>query len=152
MRHVPQRRGGYRQTESVHGLRLHAAGCLCASAKAAMDPASDKTSTGCLGSADAGRRGIKLIRDVVAKESGPVDAAILWFIRDHVPAALNGPFAALTFSGSARVLVLFAGVAAIALLVARRRFVAVLIGALAITATLVVWSMKAVVGRARPAL
>ena len=96
--------------------------------------------------------GIKLIEDVVAKESGPVDEAILWFIRDHVPAALNGFFAVLTFSGSARVLVPLAGVATIALLVARRRFEAVLIGASVITATLVVWSMKAVVGRARPAL
>ena len=38
--------------------------------------------------------GVKLIEDVVAKESGPVDEAILWFIRDHVPAALNGFFAA----------------------------------------------------------
>ena len=35
--------------------------------------------------------GIKLIEDVVAKESGPVDEAILWFVRDHVPAALPAP-------------------------------------------------------------
>ena len=46
--------------------------------------------------------GIKLIEDVVAKESGPVDEAILWFIRNHIPAVLNGFFAAVTFSGSAR--------------------------------------------------
>lgn len=39
--------------------------------------------------------GIILIEDVVAKESGPVDEAILWFIRDHVipmsPAAGSDP-------------------------------------------------------------
>lgn len=69
--------------------------------------------------------GIKLIEDVVAKESGPVDEAILWFIRDHVPAALNGYFAVGTFSWSARLLMLVAAVAATALLVARRRFEAV---------------------------
>ncbi len=96
--------------------------------------------------------GIKLIEDVVAKESGPVDEAILWFIRDHVPAALNGFFAAVTFSGSARLLVPVAVMATIALLVARRRFEALLVGASVITATLVVWGMKAIVGRARPAL
>ena len=96
--------------------------------------------------------GIKLIEDVVATESGPVDEAILWFVRDHVPAALNGFFAVVTFSGSARFLVPVAVVAAVALFVARRRFEAVLVGASAVTATLVVWGMKAIVGRARPAL
>ena len=39
-----------------------------------------------------------------------------------------------------------------ALLVARRRFEAVLLCSSVITATLVVWGMKAIVGRARPAL
>ncbi len=96
--------------------------------------------------------GIKLIEDVVAKETGPVDEAILWFIRDHVPSALNGFFAAVTFSGSARFLVPVAAMSAVALLVARRRFEAVLVGASVVTATLVVWGMKAIVGRARPAL
>jgi undecaprenyl-diphosphatase len=96
--------------------------------------------------------GIKLIEDVVAKESGPVDEAVLWFVRDHVPSALNGFFAAVTFSGSARFLVPVAVMAAVVLLTARRRFEAVLVGASVITATLVVWGMKAIVGRARPAL
>jgi hypothetical protein len=64
--------------------------------------------------------GVRLIEDVVAKESGPVDEAILWFIRDHVPPALNGLFAMVTFSGSARFLAPVAVVAAMALLVARR--------------------------------
>lgn len=96
--------------------------------------------------------GIKLIEDVVAKESGPVDEATLWFIRNHVPAALNGFFAVVTFSGSAKFLVPIAVVAAMALLVARRQFEAVLMGASVVTATLAVWGMKAIVGRARPAL
>ena len=95
---------------------------------------------------------IKLIEDVVAKESGPVDEAILWSIRDHVPAALNGFFAVVTFSGSAKFLMPLAALAAITLFVARRRFEALLIGLSVVTATLVVWGMKAIVGRARPAL
>ncbi len=96
--------------------------------------------------------GIKLIEDVVAKESGPVDEAILWFVRNHVPAALNGFFAAVTFSGSARFLAPVAAMTAVALLVARRRFEALFVATSVITATLVVWGMKAIVGRARPAL
>ncbi len=96
--------------------------------------------------------GIKLIEDVVAKESGPVDQAILWFFRNQVPAALDGFFAVVTFSGSARFLVPVAIIAAVAMLVARRRFEALLVGTSVITATLVVWGMKAIVGRARPAL
>ena len=95
---------------------------------------------------------IKLIEDVVAKESGPVDEAILWFIRQHVPAALNGFFAVVTLGGSARFLVPVAVVAAVVLLVTRRRFEALLVGASLLMATSVVWAMKAIVGRARPAL
>jgi len=96
--------------------------------------------------------GIKLIEDVVAKESGPVDEAILWFVRDQVPSAMNGLFAVVTISGSARFLVPLAGVVAAGLLLARRRFEALLVCASVISATLVVWGIKAMVGRARPAL
>ena len=96
--------------------------------------------------------GIKLIEDVVAKESGPLDEAILWLVRDHVPSALHGFFAVVTLSGSAKLLLPVAVVVAVLLFVARRRFEALLVGASAITATIVVWGMKAIVGRARPAL
>lgn len=96
--------------------------------------------------------GIKLIEDVVAKESGPVDEAILWFVRGLVPAGLDSFFAVVTLSGSARFLAPLTAAAAAGLLLARRRFEAVLVGASVITAALVVWGMKAIVGRARPAL
>lgn len=105
-----------------------------------------------LGVLTLGVGGIKLSEDVLAKESGPVDEAILWLIREQVPAALNGFFAIITLSGSARFLVPFAVLTAITLLVARRRFEAVLVSASVAAATLVVWGMKALVGRARPAL
>jgi undecaprenyl-diphosphatase len=95
---------------------------------------------------------VKVIEDVVAHESGPVDTALLWFVREHVPAALTGFFGAVTWSGSARALVPASGVAVVALLVARRRFEALLMGSSMGTATLLVYALKALVGRARPAL
>ena len=95
---------------------------------------------------------VKLIEDVVDQETGPVDEAILWFVRDHVPAALHGFFELVTLGGSARVVLPATATGVVALLVARRRSEAVLLGASVVTATLVVWCMKALVGRARPAL
>ena len=96
--------------------------------------------------------GIKVIEDVLAKESGPVDAAVLWFIREHVPAALTGFFATVTLSGSANFLVPAGVLVTVVLLIARRRYEALLVGASLGSAALLVWAIKAIVGRARPAL
>jgi len=90
---------------------------------------------------------VKVIEDVVAHESGPIDTALLWFVREHVPAALTGFFAAVTWSGSAEALVPASAVAAVALLAARRRFEALLMGTSMVTATLLVYALKALVGR-----
>jgi undecaprenyl-diphosphatase len=95
---------------------------------------------------------VKVIEDVVAKESGPVDEAILWFVRDHVPSVLAGFFGVVTLSGSARFLMPVGLVAAAALLIAKRRFEALLFTASVITATLVVYTVKMIVGRTRPDL
>ena len=65
--------------------------------------------------------GIKVIEDVVAKESGPVDEALLWFVREHVPSALTGFFAVVTLSGSAAFLIPVAVVAALLLIKVGRR-------------------------------
>lgn len=96
--------------------------------------------------------GIKVIEDVLAQESGPVDAAVLWFIRNQVPAALTGFFAAVTLSGSAAFLVPAGALMTVALLIARRRYEALLVGASLSAAALLGWAIKAIVGRARPAL
>ena len=96
--------------------------------------------------------GIKVIEDVVAKESGPVDETLLWFVREHVPSALTGFFAVITLSGSAAFLMPTAVVAALLLLAIGRRLEAVLLSGSLAAATIVVWSMKALVGRARPSL
>lgn len=96
--------------------------------------------------------GTKVIEDVLAKESGPVDEALLWFVRAHVPAVLDGFFAFVTLSGSAAFLAPVAVAGTLVLLWARRRPEAWLLGSSAIAAALLGWAVKAVVGRARPAL
>lgn len=105
-----------------------------------------------LGALTLAMSAIKVIEDVVARESGPVDTALLWFVREHVPTALTGFFAVVTQSGSTAFLLPAAALAVAALLLARRRFEALLLGASMVAAPLLVYAIKALVGRARPAL
>ncbi len=95
---------------------------------------------------------IKLIEDVLSQESGPVDTALLWFVRGLVPPALNGFFSVLTQSGAATVLLpaTLAGVVALAL--AKRPREAWLLAATMLSATLLIYLLKALVMRERPAL
>jgi undecaprenyl-diphosphatase len=95
---------------------------------------------------------IKVSEDVIGGESGPIDKAILLFIRSHVPGTLTGFFEAVTFTGSSKVLFPLATAATIALLCARRRLEALLLAASAISGAAAVYVVKTVVGRARPAL
>ena len=95
---------------------------------------------------------IKVSEDVLGGESGPIDEAILFFIRGHVSDRLTGFFEAITFTGSFRVLFPLATGATIALLCARRRFEALLLATSAISAATVVYVVKTAVGRVRPAL
>lgn len=95
---------------------------------------------------------VKVLEDVLAKESGPVDEAVLWFIRAHVSAAMGPLFEAITVSGSVRVLLpLAVGVIGV-LCWARRWFEAVLLGGSLLAANGVVYALKVGVGRARPDL
>lgn len=95
---------------------------------------------------------IKVSEDVLGGESGPIDQAILLFIRGHVSSRLTGFFEAITFTGSLRVLLPLATGATIALLCVRRRFEALLLATSMIGAATVVYVIKTAVGRARPAL
>ena len=94
----------------------------------------------------------KVTEDVIDGESGPVDTAVLVFIRAHMPAALTGVFEAITVTGSAHVLVPLIVTATLALLIARRRFEAALLAASTICGAAVVYVVKTVVGRERPDL
>jgi len=95
---------------------------------------------------------IKVSEDVLGGESGPIDKAILVFLRGHVPGALTGFFEAVTFTGSFRVLFPLATATTIALLCMRRHLEALLVTTSVISATTVVYVIKMAVGRARPAL
>ena len=95
---------------------------------------------------------IKVSEDVLGGESGPIDEAILVFIRGHVPGALTGFFDAITFTGSSIVLFPLTTAATIALLFARRRFEALLLTTSVISGATVVYGVKTAVGRSRPAL
>ena len=95
---------------------------------------------------------IKVIEDVVTGESGPVDELMLRFIHTNVPASLNGFFEVATLTGSASVLVPLLIVMVVAFLFAGRRFEALLLAVSVISAGMVVYVLKALVGRTRPAL
>ena len=95
---------------------------------------------------------IKVMEDVVRRESGPVDETLLRFVHANVPPSLNGFFEAATFTGSDKVLLLLSTALVAALLIARRRFEATLVAVSVTGAGAVVFILKALVGRARPAL
>lgn len=95
---------------------------------------------------------VKLSEDVLGGESGPVDRTILLFIHSHFPSTLTGFFEAVSSTGSSRVLLPLAAVATIALLWTRRRFEALLVAASVISGVIVIYVVKTVVGRVRPAL
>jgi undecaprenyl-diphosphatase len=96
--------------------------------------------------------GAEVFEDVLAGESGPLDTTLLWFVREHVPLALTGIFAAVTRSGSVAFLLPATATCVLVLLVARRRFEALLLAASTSTATLLIYTIKTLVGRVRPAL
>lgn len=95
---------------------------------------------------------VKVTEDVVGGEAGPIDRAVLLFIRDFIPGALAGFFAGVTQSGSARVLVPLTVIAAIAFVGARRRMDAVLVAVSVSGGASLVYLIKSVISRARPAL
>ena len=95
---------------------------------------------------------VKVSEDVLGGESGPIDRAILLFIHSHDPSTLTGFFEAVSFTGSSRVLFPLTAIATIALLYARHRFEALLVAASVISGVIVIYVVKMVVDRARPAL
>jgi len=96
--------------------------------------------------------GIKVSEDAVNRESGPFDVLVLQFIHANVPPALSEIFEAATISGSARVLLPLLIILVAALLRAKRRLEALLLTASVVSSAIVVYALKALVGRARPRL
>lgn len=96
--------------------------------------------------------GIKVFENVIAQESGPVDTAVLWFVRRDVPAALLSFFSAVTLSGAGIFLAPTTALICILLMLTRHRREAVLLAASMVSAWLVTYTFKTLVGRARPEL
>ena len=95
---------------------------------------------------------LKISEDVLGGESGPVDNAVLLFIHAHIPKALNPFFSAITVTGSAKFLFPLAIVITIFLLFAKRHADALLLAGSVISAALLVFIIKTLVGRHRPML
>lgn len=95
---------------------------------------------------------IKVTEDVVAGESGPIDERLVRFLHSLVSPALTGWFEAVTFSASGPVLTAMTIAAAIMLVIAKRSNEALLLVGSVTCAALVVYAIKMIVGRDRPAL
>ena len=95
---------------------------------------------------------IKLSEDVLGGESGPIDKALLLFIHEHIPISLTGFFKTVTLSGSSWFMFPLAVAVTLALLWSKHRFEALLIAAAVTSAAILVFLLKMLVGRARPAL
>ncbi|MCE4540292.1 phosphatase PAP2 family protein [Pelomonas sp. P7] len=94
---------------------------------------------------------IKIVEDVVTGDSGTIDRALLIFLRAHLAGA-QPIFEAVTLSGSAEVLTPLTLGTCLALALSRRRQEAALVGTSVISAAVLVYVVKLVVGRQRPAL
>ncbi len=90
--------------------------------------------------------------DTIGGDSGPVDRSILLFVHGHVPKGLDALFTAVTLTGSSKVLIPLTLIATLALALAKRRYEALLLLASLATSGLVIYGIKAIVGRDRPAL
>ncbi len=95
---------------------------------------------------------VKVGEDVLGGETGPIDKTILLLIHTYFPDSLIGLFEAITLTGSFRVLFPLAAMVTIALLCAKRRFEALLVSVSVISGAVVIYVVKTMTGRARPAL
>lgn len=95
---------------------------------------------------------IKIGEDVLFKESGAVDSAILLTIHAHFPASLKGLFEVITVTGSLKVLLPLTAIISFALFYAKRRFEALLLASSVLNAAFIVFIVKTLVARDRPSL
>lgn len=96
--------------------------------------------------------GIKVFEDVLSKESGPVDTAALWWIKQNAPAALTGFFTAVTWTGAAIFLVPATVLLCSVLLLTRHPREAVFLGVTMASGWALTYALKSSIDRARPAL
>lgn len=94
----------------------------------------------------------EISEEVLEDETGPVDEAILLFIRQHLPASFGGFFQAITFTGGGQFLTPLTVILSGVLWFTRQRLAALVLGLSAILGALTIYVIKTAVGRARPAL
>ncbi|HEY6513636.1 MAG TPA: phosphatase PAP2 family protein [Burkholderiaceae bacterium] len=95
---------------------------------------------------------VMVAEDTLKGQSDPIDRAVLLWIRERMPASLTPYFEAITLSASSTVLTPLTMAATIGLLTMRRRVGALLVAGSVVSAALVVYAMKVIIGRERPAL
>jgi undecaprenyl-diphosphatase len=95
---------------------------------------------------------IQVGEDVLDGDTGPIDEAILRFLHENVSGPFIAFFEAFTLTGSSKVLAPLTAAGAIGLVVARRRFEAILLAASSIVGGLLVYAIKGLVQRERPQL
>ena len=96
--------------------------------------------------------GIKIFEDVIAKESGPVDTAVLWFIRQNMPPAMMGFFQMVTLSGAGVFLTPGTVLLAAIFFIFKQRRQAILLSASMVCAMLLTYGLKTLIDRSRPEL
>ena len=96
--------------------------------------------------------GIKVFEDVISKESGPVDTAVLWLIKQNASHAMIGFFSAVTWTGAAVFLLPATVVLCALLLLMRHPREAVFLALTMASGWALTYALKTLVNRARPEL
>ena len=95
---------------------------------------------------------LDITEDTLGGDSGPIDRAILVWVHGHVPAAMHDFVAAVTFTGSASVVIPLTLIAILALALSKFRNEALLLFTSVTTSACMIYAVKAIVARDRPAL
>jgi undecaprenyl-diphosphatase len=95
---------------------------------------------------------IKLSEDVLGGESGLIDSNILIFIHSHVSNSMTWLFEMVTFTGSSNFLLPLATITTIIFIYQKKRSEAILLAASVISSAFVIYVIKMIVSRSRPAL
>ncbi len=96
--------------------------------------------------------GVKIIEDVTTQDSGPIDAALLWYVRQVIPPVMISFFGWVTLAGAAKVLAPATAALSILFYATRYRAQAALLAASMTSGWALTYAVKSVVGRDRPEL
>jgi undecaprenyl-diphosphatase len=95
---------------------------------------------------------VSIGEDALDGGSGPIDQGILLFLYENIPASWASVFETITFTGSWKVILPLTAIATAGLYTLRRRYEAMLIAASGLSGALMVYLIKTLTARERPAL